>query len=107
MHGLCVFAFSSTVPAFNEGLNAARVAKRKEQLQGLAQRIRFGRTTDADKEGFLERYAQERRVLSALLTKLEMDPQILTRRLLPGDGNWLGELHKRLTDRVPSPLMKV
>lgn len=58
-------------------------------------------------EGMRQRAEQEQFILSALLNHVGMDPALLSRQPTRDDGNWLGDLHRRISDLIPDAYCKV
>ena len=101
------FYNSVLLPVYNEGLDEKVLAKKRKEMDGVLERMAAGTITENDKEGFRSRYAQERRVVAALMRSLGMDAGLLSRRTLASDGNWLAELHRCIHAMIPAPLLTV
>lgn len=101
--------FMNTVlrSAFNEGIDEDQLARQKVLVRGVQERMASGTLTDNDKENFRGRYAQELRVLTALMRSVGLDVSLLTRRTLSSDGNWLAELHRLTMALIPDPFLKM
>ena len=101
------FVNTVLVPAYNEGIDAASVARQMVLMRGVEERMASGTTTENDKESFRGRYAQEVRVLTALMRSVGLDATLLSRRTLSSDGNWLAELHRLTMALIPPPFLKM
>ena len=59
------------------------------------------------REGLRQRAKQELHVLKTLFEYVGLDPSVLHKRLSASDGNWLEELHTRISALVPDCYLRV